>query len=124
MNIAIEKKDAVVLAFCMDVMKANCKEQLRKNLGIREGKKQFKVYKGVLKLLEDQFIEEQDEIENEMLNLDVTFEQSEVVRDFIKSFIELLEEKTEEEKKTYAAPLEKVLCTFLIAEADVMAAVI
>jgi len=124
-NIAIEKKDAVMLAFCMDIMKDNCKGTLRKNLGIREGKKQFKVYKSVLKSLEDQLIEELDEPENELMELECSTEQSEVVREFISSFLEILEdEERQEQKEAYAAPLENVLTAFLIAEADAMAAVV
>lgn len=125
MNIAIEKKDAVMLAFCMDIMKDNCKGALRKNLGIREGKKQFKVYKSVLKSLEDQMIEELDEPEDKLMELEYSMEESEVVREFISSFLEILgDEERQEQKEAYAAPLENVLTAFLIAEADAMAAVI
>lgn len=130
MNIVtINRSDAVLLAYCLDVMKGQSKDALRQNLGIRQGKKQFKVYKSVLKMLEDRFTgEEEDVTDSDFMIFEFDQEQSEVVRDFISSFTETLEKKAEEqgqmvEEIPYYEPLQNTMMCFLIAESEKMAVV-
>lgn len=129
MNIVINKQEATLLAYSMDVMKNNCKERLRANLGIREGKKKFKIFKSVLQVLEDRLMIHQDEADDAVVIFDVTAEQSEVTREFIGEFTKLLADKAkkegrEAESDTFHAAMQNILSAFLIAEADDMAAMV
>lgn len=127
--VTINRSDAVLLAYCLDVMKGQSKETLRKNLGIRQGKKQFKVYKSILKMLEDRFIEEEEDgMKNDFMIFEFDQEQSEVARDFITSFTATLEKKADEEGQIaeeipYYEPLQNTMLCFLVAESDRMAVV-
>lgn len=129
MNISIDisKSDATVLVYCMDIMKKNASDQLRRNLGKRDGKKQMKIYKSVLKYLEEELtMIDEDAEENHVMKVEFSPEQSEMVREFIQSFTLLIVEKAKSEDKEaegeqFYKPIQNIMFALLIAESDAMA---
>lgn len=123
MIINTTKRNALVLVFSMDVMKKSISSKLRENLGIIKGKKMMKIYKSIIKVLEEELIIKQDESDEVIMNVEFTNEQSDMAKEFISTYTNLIEEKAKEEgqdieKNVWYTPLQNFVYALLIAEKE------
>lgn len=123
MIINTTKRNALVLVFSMDVMKKNVSSKLRENIGIIKGKKMMKIYKSIIKVLEEELFNNQEESDEINMNIEFTLEQSDMAKEFIGTYTSLLEEKAKEvgedvEKIVWYTPLQRFAYALLIAEEE------
>lgn len=121
MIIELTKRDAMVLVLVMDGMRKAISVNTRENNGIIKGKQMMKTYKNIIKTLEDQLIDNQDASDDGILDYEFTMEQSEMTKEFLSTYMELLAELAkskgmENEKHPYFQSLQNCVYALLIAE--------
>ena len=121
MIIEITKRDAMVLVLVMDGMRKSVSVNTRENHGIIKGKQMMKTYRNIIKTLEDQLFDNQDASDDEVLDYEFTVEQSEMTKEFLSTYMGLIEEQAknegkEIEKHPWYPSLQNCVYALLIAE--------
>jgi len=116
-------KDAMVLVLVMESMRKSVSVNTRENHGVIKGFQMMKDYKKIIKTLEDQLFVNKDASEVSILDVECTEEQAEMMREFLSTYIGLIEDQADDEgkeieKHPFYASTRNCLYAFLVAEME------
>lgn len=123
MIVNTNKKDAMVLVLVMEGMRKSVSVNTRENHGVIKGFQMMKDYKKIIKTLEDQLFVNKDASEVSILDVECTEEQAEMMREFLSTYIGLIEDLAEDkgeeiEKHPWYPSIRNCLYAFLVAEME------
>jgi DNA-binding protein Fis len=90
-TIAVKRENLAVLLLHMATMRDSIKKGFKRNYGLLEGRKKIKIYDDVKNVIEQAFVQEQE-------NVSFNKEQYEMISSFLEWYLQELKKQVEKEK--------------------------